>query len=322
MEIAVGKKILARHSKRHDGHDAPRRTPSLAAVRKADRVYVRIYGGLGNQMFQYACARALALRTGSDVVLDTRDFVAGPGQRPGLHHLNIADAKVPERDLPPTKKQHLRYLLWRGLRLPPRIVRQHGSAFDPKIIGLPSNVWLHGYWQSERFFADFKEDIRRELSVKTPPDEANARVFDEIMITPSASLHIRRGDYVSDPKAHAVHGTCSLDYYEKAAGLIARKMGQEPVFYVFSDEPDWAAANLRLPYKMRIVSQNGSRNYEDLRLMSACRHHIVANSSFSWWGAWLNPSPEKLVIAPARWFADPAAIDADVVPDDWVRLEA
>nr|WP_276562422.1 alpha-1,2-fucosyltransferase [Hoeflea prorocentri] len=272
-------------------------------------------------MFQYACGRALALRTGSEIVLDTRDFVAGPGQRPGLHHLNIVNAKVPDRDLPPSKKQKLRYLLWRGLGLPPKFVRQNGAAFDPQIIGLPADVWLHGYWQSERFFADFKEEIRKELSVKTEPDETNARLFDEIMITPAASLHIRRGDYVSDPKANAVHGICSLAYYENAASLIARTMGQEPVFYVFSDEPGWVADNLRLPYEMRIVSHNGAKNYEDLRLMSACRHHVVANSSFSWWGAWLNPSPEKLVVAPARWFADPSAHNPDIVPEDWVRLE-
>ncbi|MDA4844247.1 alpha-1,2-fucosyltransferase [Hoeflea poritis] len=285
-------------------------------------VITRIFGGLGNQMFQYACGRALALRTGNELVLDERDFFAGPGQEPGLHHLNVVSGKVAAGKLPPSKKQRLRYLVWRALKLPPRIVREQGMAFDPKVIALPGDVFLHGYWQSERYFCDFAQRLRQELSVKTPPDKANTALLRQMGAEPAVSLHIRRGDYVTNPKANALHGTCSLAYYKRAAKLIAERMDENPVFYVFSDEPQWAAANLELPFDIRVVDHNsGDRNFEDMRLMSACRHHIVANSSFSWWGAWLNPSESKIVVAPEKWFADPEKSNPDIIPKSWLTVE-
>ena len=134
---------------------------------------------------------------------------------------------------------------------------------------------------------------------------------------------MRRGDYISNPRAHAVHGTCSMEYYAHAVRHIAGRIGFEPIIYVFSDEPDWALANLDMPFEMRVMDHNdSSRNYEDLRLMAACKHHVIANSSFSWWGAWLNASPEKIVVAPSKWFADSSISNPDITPNDWVRIEA
>ncbi|WP_419910948.1 alpha-1,2-fucosyltransferase [Hoeflea sp.] len=254
-------------------------------------------------------------------MIDKRGFIAGPGQVPGLHHFNIVSSPLNARALPPGKHQRLRYAIWRGLKLPPRIVRQRGHGFDPKITALGGSVYLHGYWQSERYFADFADHIRRELTVRHAPDERNEGLLRQIGEEPSISLHIRRGDYVSNPKANAFHGTCSLDYYRRAAKLVADQTDKKPIFYVFSDEPDWAAANLKLPFDIRIVDHNGpERNYEDMRLMSACKHHVIANSSFSWWGAWLNPSQDKIVVAPQRWFADPAMSNPDILPDEWQTL--
>ncbi len=273
-------------------------------------------------MFQYACGRALALRNETELVLDSRDFVAGPGQKPGLHHLNIVSDTGTARGWPPKKKQRIAYLIWRTLKLPPRIVRQKGDGFVPSIVRETGSLWLQGYWQSERFFEDFADQIRIELSVKTEPDDTNRAILAQLENTPAVSLHIRRGDYVSNPKANAVHGTCSLEYYKKAAMLVAEKMPVEPVFYVFSDEPEWAKSNLALPFEVKIMDHNdGAHNYEDLRLMSACQHHIIANSSFSWWGAWLNASREKVVVAPAVWFADKSVSNPDIIPESWVRLE-
>lgn len=284
-------------------------------------VVVRIFGGLGNQMFQYACGRALALRTGGDLVLDWRDFRAGQGQVPGLSHLNITTRPAKAGDLPPARSQPLRHALWRALKQDPRLVRQRGLGFDPDIHALEGHICLHGYWQSERFFADAADMIRGELQVRAKPDQPNTMLLREIAQRPSVSLHVRRGDYVSNPKAHAVHGTCSLDYYNRAAEHVAGRMRQEPVFYVFSDEPDWAFDHLRLPFEQHIVTNNdSSHNYEDLRLMAACRHHIIANSSFSWWGAWLNPSADKIVVAPSPWFADPKISNPDILPPGWVAL--
>jgi hypothetical protein len=139
----------------------------------------------------------------------------------------------------------------------------------------------------------------------------------EISAANAVSLHIRRGDYVSNAKFNAAHGTCDLDYYARAAAFVAERVG-DPVIYAFSDDPAWVAENLKLPFEMRFVDHNdGSTAHEDLRLMATCKHHIIANSSFSWWGAWLNPLKDKVVAAPTQWFADPAKSNPDILPQSW-----
>lgn len=202
------------------------------------------------------------------------------------------------------------------------MVRQQGNHFNPDIMTVGGNLWLHGYWQSERYFADFEEQIRCELSVRTQPSAKNEQLLAEIAGLPAVSLHIRRGDYVNNPQANAAHGICTLEYYRSAALLISERMPEEPIFYVFSDEPEWAKTNLDLPFEIRVMDHNdGDHNYEDLRLMAACRHHVIANSTFSWWGAWLNPSLEKIVIAPKQWFADPSLKNPDILPPSWITLD-
>lgn len=285
-------------------------------------VISRINGGLGNQMFQYAAGRALALRLGVELVLDTRLF-DGPTQFGfGLRHFNIADRPALSGELPPLKKTApLRYLLWRGLKLKPRIFRENGLSYNKAFEGLGDNVYLQGYWQSERYFSQVEDEIRRDFEIVTPPDARNSALLGELASLPAVSLHIRRGDYVADARTNATHGTCTLDYYARAVELIAEKLGEAPVVIAFSDDPEWVRENLKLGCEMRVMDHNDSdHNYEDLRLMSACRHHIIANSSFSWWGAWLNPSPDKIVVAPDRWFANPALVNNDIWPETWIRL--
>lgn len=286
------------------------------------RVVAHIYGGLGNQMFQYACGRALALRNGADFQIDDREFTAGPGQLFSLHHFNIVRQSGAAGTLPPTKKERVRYLIWRYFKGTPKFTREKGTAFDPDILKLKGDICLHGYWQSERYFEDFSDRIRDELTIITSPDEKNRRVLEEIQNCQAVSVHVRRGDYVSNPKARAYHGLCGPEYYQAAARFIAGKLACDPVFYIFSDEPDWARAHLELPFETRIPGHNDSEhNYEDMRLMAACRHHIIANSSFSWWGAWLNPSPDKIVIAPAQWVANAASENPHITPESWLRME-
>ena len=138
----------------------------------------------------------------------------------------------------------------------------------------------------------------------------------------AVSLHVRRGDYVSNSKVTERHGICTPDYYTQALAHVAQKMEGDPIIYAFSDDPEWVRGNLKLPAEIRIVGHNdSSKNIEDLRLMSACRHHIIANSSFSWWAAWLNPRADKIVAAPARWFADPAYANPDILADGWAAIE-
>lgn len=287
-------------------------------------IIMRLIGGLGNQMFQYAAGRALALKTGQPLVLDKRHYARAREHGYGLDRFRLADTPIDMADLPPAPRQQpLAHVLWRLLRRRPQLQREAGAAYDHAIATITGPAWIEGYFQSERYFADHADTIRAELTLAAPPDAENASWLSEIAAEPRAvSLHVRRGDYVRNAKFTARHGTCSPEYYARALAHVTDALGTEPVIYAFSDEPDWVRDNLALPAEIRVVGHNDAqRNTEDLRLMSACRHHIVANSSFSWWGAWLNPRADKIVAAPARWFADPAHVNPDIWPDGWTRIE-
>lgn len=286
-------------------------------------IIMRLAGGLGNQMFQYAAGRALALDTGQDLVLDKRHYGRAREHGFGLDVFALADRPVPEAELPPYRKDRpLAHLLWSLRGKGPAYMREASLAYDPRVAQVTGPVWLEGYFQSERYFARHAETIRAELTPRPAPDPENARWLAEIRDEPRAvSLHIRRGDYVRNPKFAAYHGSCTPAYYAAALDHVAARLGAEPVIFAFSDDPAWVAENLELPAEIRVVGHNGpDRNYEDLRLMSACRHHITANSSFSWWGAWLNPDPAKVVATPDTWFADPSAVNPDIWPEGWARI--
>lgn len=287
-------------------------------------IIVTLIGGLGNQMFQYAAGRALSLSTGQDLVLDRRHYRRAREHGYALDVFTLADRPLRDADLPPLRRdQPFAHLLWRlrggrGVQL----LREDGSGYDRRVESVTGSAWLDGYFQSDRYFAQHANTIRSEFTVRTPPDAETAQRLAEIQEEPRAvSLHVRRGDYVRNAKFAARHGTCTSEYYAAAVEHVTTKMGEAPVLYAFSDDPAWVRDNLRLSAEIRVVGHNGpDRNYEDLRLMSACRHHIIANSSFSWWGAWLNPDPTKIVIAPMRWYADPNFENPDIWPTDWVRI--
>ncbi|WP_170119094.1 alpha-1,2-fucosyltransferase [Roseicyclus mahoneyensis] len=282
-----------------------------------------LIGGLGNQMFQYAAGRSLALTTGQDLVLDRRHYRRAREHGYAMDVFELADRPVPDAEMPPFPRERpLAHMLWRLARRGPARLREAGPGYDPRVAQVTGPVWLEGYFQSERYFAKHRSVIRDELTVKMPPDPENARWLSRIKDEPRAvSLHVRRGDYVQNAKFAALHGTCTPAYYTAALDHVAAQMGEEPVVFAFSDDPAWVSENLVLPAEIRVVGHNGpDRNYEDLRLMSSCRHHIIANSSFSWWGAWLNPNPEKIVAAPERWFANPEFENPDIWPTSWIKI--
>lgn len=284
-------------------------------------IITHINGGLGNQMFQYAAGRALALRHDVELLLDTREYDGSTQFDFMLDHFAIVARQGLPSVLPPERRQdRLRYLIWRGFKLRPHLFRENGLSYNAGFDSTGNGTYLKGYWQSERYFKSVEAVLRADLKIVTPPSPVNAAILAELAERPAISLHIRRGDYVQNARTNATHGTCSLDYYRRALDLIAARMSEKPVIFAFSDDPAWMRENLVLPYEMRVMDQNGSdRNYEDLRLMSACRHHIIANSSFSWWGAWLNPSVDKIVVAPKNWFANPKMENPDICPPSWIR---
>ncbi|MDO5756250.1 MAG: alpha-1,2-fucosyltransferase [Rhodobacterales bacterium] len=285
-------------------------------------IIARLNGGLGNQMFQYAAGRALAARHGAELGLDLRVYDDRPQFQYGLGHFSISARILTEPELPPSRTTaKLRYMMWRAGLTGPRLLSQRSDGFDDRFLRMGNNSCLRGYWQSERFFEDVKPIIAQEFRILTPPSRANIDMADRIRAVNAVSLHIRRGDYVSNPSANAVHGLCDMGYYARALDLIAERTPTAIEVFVFSDDPDWARDNLHTAVPRVIVDLNDSdHQYEDLRLMSLCSHNIIANSSFSWWGAWLNPSTQKTVIAPRQWFRQPSKHNPDICPPEWNRI--
>nr|VFJ74414.1 MAG: Glycosyl transferase family 11 [Candidatus Kentron sp. FW] len=287
-------------------------------------IFTQLIGGLGNQMFQYAAGRALSLRRGVPLAIDRRGFDEYILRNYGLDKFVLQAVDADPRYLPPlNKKKRITRLFKRfGLGTSyPRVFREKAFEFYPEVLDLPDGTYLKGYWQSERYFLDAQDTIRRDFAFRHPPSPINADYLGQIRQGISVSVHIRRGDYVSDKAASALIGTCSFEYYQRAARLLEERVESTPRFYVFSDDPDWARTNMKFNGEMHIVRHNdASTDFEDLRLMSACSHHIIANSTFSWWAAWLNPSPDKIVIAPARWFRSDKLDDKDLIPSKWLRV--
>jgi hypothetical protein len=286
----------------------------------------RLFGGLGNQMFQYACARRLAHGLGSRLKLDLTAFERYGPRRYALDRLSpsaeVAAAREVEDFLRRARVSgRLPRWLLRGIPgLRYEVFRERSFAFDPAVLELRGNILLEGYWQSERYFRDIAEVVRREFGLKAAPSAGGAALAARILGSNAVSVHVRRGDFVSNPEASRVHGVCGVDYYRRAVELIAGTELQ-PHFFLFSDDPAWAEENLRLRFPATLVGSAGQEDAaEHLQLMSLCRHHIIANSTFSWWGAWLNPKPDKKVIAPQKWFNVETKDTRDLIPAGWTRI--
>lgn len=278
-------------------------------------ILTRLHGGTGNQLFQYAAGRALALRLGTGLALDARRLDQ-LGLRLAQPHFNWQVVSAPA--LPPERKERpLAHALWRAFGRTPRFRRERELGYNSGFAEWGDGTYLHGYWQSERYFADHAETIRRETQITTQPSPRNAEMARQIASVPSISLHVRRGDYLQS----GAYASCGGEYYQAALARLAQITQSRPTVFVFSDDPAWARDNLDLPFDKVVVDFNGREtDYEDLRLMSLCRHNIIANSSFSWWGAWLNANPDKRVVAPKRWFAAEHRQNPDILPKDWISL--
>ncbi|WP_272003676.1 alpha-1,2-fucosyltransferase [Roseovarius sp. ZX-A-9] len=281
-------------------------------------ITTRLFGGAGNQLFQYAAGRALADHLGCDLALDSR-YVSGSRDR-GDCFAHFGHARF-TRDvrLPPAKADGaLRYALWRALGRAPRFHRERGLGFDPAFFDLMPGTYLHGYWQSARYFAPIAAQLRDDLRFTTSFDAENADMATQIAAAPlPVALHVRRGDYVAGDS----YAACPPDYYRRAVRHIAETADAPLTCFVFSNDPSWARDNLALGQETVIVDINDeTTGHFDMALMARCTHNIIANSTFSWWAAWLNPHPTKTVIAPKDWFAKDKLSNPDLCPQDWLRL--
>lgn len=290
-------------------------------------VIARLTGGLGNQMFQYAAGRALADRLGTDLLLDTRAFEHALALRAytrrayALSPFRLRTRLATAVDL----KKWPVWVVELGMRL--RLVRpwfrrwhfESAITYDPSVRTLPEPVCLVGYWQSERYFVESTDRIRADFALRQPLAGANAGLLELARSSHSVGLHVRRGDFVSLDNAAQIHGVCSTDYYRRAIDFV-RNGCPQCRFIVFSDDTEWARAELPLDSSAVFVTGNESNPELDLTLMSACKHHILANSSFSWWAGWLGYSPEQIVVAPSPWYASPKLDARDLAVPRWQYL--
>lgn len=293
-------------------------------------IIVYLTGGLGNQMFQYATARRLAEKHSTILKLDVNGFETYKLHRYSLHCFNIWEYLATRTEIQeclalPKLNKFEKVISRLGVKkiaplVSPNVWKEKHFHFDPEILEAPNNIYLEGYWQSAKYFQDIRPILLREFSFKYPQDAKSQDINQTINNTNSISIHIRRADYVTNSQTYQIHGACSLDYYQKCVNDITSKV-EYPYFFIFSDDPSWAKENLNLSFPTVLVDHNdASKNYEDLRLMSQCKHNIIANSSFSWWAAWLNSNPDKIVYAPQRWFNDDSINYADVYCENWQKI--
>lgn len=287
-------------------------------------VIVHLMGGLGNQLFQYSFGRNIALKNNCELKLDLSSYENYEWHEYSLAPFNLKASIAQPSDIKKLQEKHERLfnkILRKSINKGIVKFNEQSIAFNQQYLQIKAPAFLTGYWQSEKYFMENKSIIANELSIKIPPSDKNQKLLVEIQNCNAVSLHIRRGNYVSVTAFNQVLGTCSLEYYASALDYITERIN-DPVFYIFSDDIEWAKQNLLSAHKFVFVDINDAKHdYEDVRLMQNCKHNIVANSTFSWWGAWLNNSPDKIIIAPQQWFRGDKNIDSlHLVPENWIRL--
>jgi len=294
-------------------------------------IIAALNGGLGNQMFQYAAARALAYKHHTSVVLDViplyskLQFSSLATYR--KYELDVFAFQAKTNDMlfkhrylyPLAKAQ---FFLNRQLnRFRYNYYRETDFSYHHTLTEQPDNTYLDGHFQSELYFKSAEQLLRMDFEFKHPLTDKNAAWSEKIINTNAVSVHIRRGDYISLSKNLHKHGVTPQSYYEQAVQLIASKV-PDPVFFIFTDDTEWVSANMDIPYTSFLVDNNrtAETSWIDMQLMSLCSHNIICNSTFSWWAAWLNRNPEKIVIAPVKWFNDSSLNSKDIYPPEWIKL--
>jgi hypothetical protein len=287
-------------------------------------IVIKLMGGLGNQMFQYALGRRLAHEHSVDLKLDlswfrdARAIGVDTIREYALDGWRIQASVATQEDLS-------RYPVRAGLLARfgfarSTVVKEGRFGFDRNVLRVPSDVHLTGYWQSEKYFKSIRGMLLDEFMPAAAPCPHVTALVGSMRSRVAVSIHVRRGDYATDLRTRTFHGLCSPEYYREAVRRIADRVS-DSTFFVFSDEPDWVRANLKLDHPtIYVTHEAGCTPHHEMWLMSQCTHHVIANSSFSWWGAWLCRNEEKIVIAPARWFADPSVDTRDLIPEGWLRI--
>lgn len=285
-------------------------------------IIIKLSGGLGNQMFQYAFGRAFSVKNSIEFKLDISGYPKQTLRQYKLNNFNIIENLATEEDLKKIKNPYgilskIKRVIWDQ-----KILRQFHVGYEPELFKKQDETYFDGFFQNERYFIDIQEIIRKEFTLKYPMGESAKKSLELIQQSPTPiSFHVRRGDYVLDEKTKKYHGGCSEEYYANALKLIKEGVENNISVFVFSDDIEWVKKNIKINARTFYVSNDTIQDFEEIMLMSKCHHHIIANSSFSWWGAWLNNRSDKKVIAPKVWLARSKDKEHNnVVPNHWIRI--
>lgn len=285
-------------------------------------VIVKIKGGLGNQMFGYAYAKALH-QHGYDVKLDTsayQTYTLHGGYLLDHYQIDLMVAK--QNEISDFNVHSFLSKIKNKLHIfNPKVVQEKSLQYDIKMLNPLDNKYIDGYFQTEQYFTDIRALILKQFALKTALSNYSKKIENQILQSDvSISLHVRRGDYTNNTNMQ-IHGVCNLSYYQDAIKLFYKKFDSIN-FFIFSDDMNWVRENLNLKDAIYVHSEEKRIPHEDIYLMSLCKHNIIANSSFSWWGAWLNKNDNKIVLAPIKWFADQKLRNeaSDIIPTTWIKL--
>jgi hypothetical protein len=291
-------------------------------------IIVRLNGGLGNQLFQYSAAYALALKKNDRFKIDISGYQSSLPDKQTYRDFDLSDflisAEIANSDEVAKVKNPLGIISKIHRVIEKKIFKTYYIDWHPEILSKTGNVYLDGYFQSEKYFLDYVDDILQEFILKPELSrQIDYYISDIISKQYSVSLHIRRGDYVENPRTRSYHFVCDTAYFERAIEVMKSKF---PLIhlYIFSDDPDWVRNHLPLSVPATLISNgkgaaNTLRPAQELVLMSCCHHHILSNSSFSWWGAYLNRHPEKVVLAPNIWNKG-LIPQPNILPEEWISF--
>ncbi len=288
-------------------------------------IVVKLTGGLGNQMFQYAFAKSLSLKKRKSFLLDANDFKYDALRNFELDLFHLGDKLASPEIIRISKIKQVnrfRQLINKVFQRRPKneVFIENDLDYNSDIESVKLNYY-HGYWQTEKYFKQFEKEIRNDFQMQIEPNEYYLEMIQAAKNTESVSVHFRRSDFANNPETNQFHGLCDLTYYKKAMEYIKGSL-DNVTFFMISDDIEWVKNEFQNESNIIYIENYKGKDYEDMRLMSNCKHNIIANSSFSWWGAWLNENTSKIVVSPSRWFKNEEKQQQtkDLIPENWIKL--
>lgn len=282
-------------------------------------IIIKALGGLGNQLFQYALYQKF-ISQGKTVKFDfSQIYENGIENELCIFDQNIVEANSNEISYLGDCNNSILNRIRRKFKIYKKtfFIEKASYTFDKTVLTL-DNVYLWGYWQTELYFASISNELKNKIIFPSITEQHNIHYANAIKKTPNpVSIHIRRGDYLSKQFVNQYGNICTDEYYESAIAFIKSKI-DNPHFFIFTNDPKWAKEKYVNSSFTVVEGNNGKTSFRDMQLMALCKHNIIANSSFSWWGAWLNNHDNKIVICPKKWCNNKPSPDISL--NTWIKI--